>query len=142
MNDIVVDASIVVKWVLPELDSKQAARLFNDVVGQGGRLLVLDLGLVEAANAVWKKGHRKLVPPDEVRRLVRDLLAIPVQIQPANKLLTAALEIAVKHDRTIYDALFVALARDLRLPGVTADEPLWQAVHADFPNVVLLRDWR
>ena len=142
MNDIVVDASIVVKWVLPELDSKQAARLFDDVVGQGGRLLVLDLGLVEAANAVWKKGHRKLVPPDEVRRLVRDLLAIPVQIQPANKLLTTALEIAVKHDRTIYDALFVALARDLRLPGVTADEPLWQAVHADFPNVVLLRDWR
>jgi predicted nucleic acid-binding protein len=142
MNDIVVDASIVVKWVLPELDSKQAARLFDDVVGQGGRLLVLDLGLVEAANAVWKKGHRKLVPPDEVRRLVRDLLAIPVQIQPANKLLTTALEIAVKHDRTIYDALFVALARDLRLPGVTADEPLWQAVHANFPNVVLLRDWR
>jgi len=142
MNDIVVDASIVVKWVLPELDSKQAARLFDDVVGQGGRLLVLDLGLVEAANAVWKKGHRKLVPPDEVRRLVRDLLAIPVQIQPANKLLTTALEIAVKHDRTIYDALFVALARDLRLPGVTADEPLWQAVHANFPNLVLLRDWR
>ena len=57
-------------------------------------------------------------------------------------LLQPAFEIAVKYDRAIYDALFVALAQDLRLPGVTADEPLWRAVHADFPNIVLLRDWR
>jgi predicted nucleic acid-binding protein len=42
---------------------------------------------------------------------------------------------------SIYDALFVALVQDLQLSGVTGDEPLWQAVRADFPNVMLLRDW-
>lgn len=56
--------------------------------------------------------------------------------------LRAAFEIALEHDRTVYDALFVALAADLQLPGVTADEPLWPAVHADFPNIVLLKDWQ
>ena len=43
----------------------------------------------------------------------------------------------MKYDRSIYDALFVALAADLKLPGVTTDEPLYRAVSADFPQVVL-----
>ena len=52
-----------------------------------------------------------------------------------------ALEIAAKYGRAFYDALFVALCQDLGLPGITADEPLYHAVHADFPQIVLLRDW-
>jgi predicted nucleic acid-binding protein len=56
-------------------------------------------------------------------------------------LLEPALEIAMKYDRSIYDALFVALAHDLKLPGITSDEPLHHAVATDFPSVVLLRNW-
>ena len=68
-----------------------------------------------------------------------DLLHCPVHVEPATRLLKPALEIAAKYDRSIYDALFVALSQDLRLTGVTADEPLYNAVHADFPQIVLLR---
>jgi predicted nucleic acid-binding protein len=49
-------------------------------------------------------------------------------------------EIAVKYDRTIYDALFVALAKEKGLQGVTADEPLFNVTHADFPQIILLRN--
>jgi len=56
-------------------------------------------------------------------------------------LLASALEIAIAYDRAVYDALFVALVRQLQLPGVTADEPLYRTVHGDFPQIVLLRDW-
>ncbi len=52
---------------------------------------------------------------------------------------TDAFEIAVKYDRSAYDALFVALSQKLGVPGVTADEPLFHAVHADFPHIELLR---
>jgi hypothetical protein len=37
-------------------------------------------------------------------------------------------------------ALFVALTADLLVQGITADEPLWSAVRADFPLVLLLRN--
>jgi predicted nucleic acid-binding protein len=47
----------------------------------------------------------------------------------------------MKYDRAVYDALFVALSRDLGVRGVTADEPLYNSVHGDFPDIVLLRDW-
>ena len=38
----------------------------------------------------------------------------------------------MKYHRSVYDALFVALTQDLGLPGITADEPLYNAVHVDF----------
>jgi predicted nucleic acid-binding protein len=61
--------------------------------------------------------------------------------EPAARLLDQAFEIAVKYDRAVYDALFVALTQDLGLKGVTADEPLYNTTHADFPQIILLRDW-
>ena len=119
----------------------QARRLIAEVPMRGERLFVLDLALSEVANAIWKRHHQHLVALEEAGELLGRLLRMPVYVRASSRLLGSALEIAAKYDRTIYDALFVALAEDLRLPGITADEPLWRAVHADFPNIVLLRDW-
>lgn len=116
--------------------------MITEVPVKGERLLVLDLALTEAANAIWKRHHQRIIAVEEARQLLGRLLRIPVHVQPSTHLLGSALEIAAKYDRAIYDSLFVALAHELRLPGITADEPLWRAVHADFPNIVLLRDWR
>ena len=55
--------------------------------------------------------------------------------------LTPAFELAAKYDRDVHGALFVALTQDLKLTGVTADEPLYRAIHGDFPQIVLPRNW-
>lgn len=142
MSDLVVDSCVAAKWILPESDSSDAHRLITEVPMKGERLFVLDLALIETANAIWKRHHQHMLAVDEARQLLGRLLRMPVDVQPSTPLLGSALEIAAKHDCSIYDSLFVALAHELRLPGITADEPLWRAVHADFPNIVLLRDWR
>ena len=141
MSDAVVDSSVAAKWILPESDSAQADRLITEVVLKGERLVVLDLALIEVGNSIWKLRHRALATPDEARQFLDKLLRIPVHVEPARRLLKPALEIAMKYDRAVYDALFVALCQDLRLPGVTADEPLYNAVGADFPQIMLLRNW-
>jgi predicted nucleic acid-binding protein len=141
MSDTVVDSSVVAKWILPEPDSAQAKRLITEVAQKGERLIVLDLVFVEVANAIWKQCHRGLATPDETRQSLDDLLHSPVHAEPANRLLKPSLEIAIKYHRAVYDALFVALSQDLGLPGVTADEPLYNAIHADFPQIILLRNW-
>jgi predicted nucleic acid-binding protein len=140
MSDTVVDSSVVVKWILPEPDSAQAQRLITDVALKGERLIILDLVFPEVANAIWKRYHRGLATFDETNQFLDDLLRIPVHVEPAVRLLKPAMEIAAKYDRAVYDALFVALAQDLGLPGVTADEPLYNVVHADFLQVILLRN--
>ena len=134
MNDHIVDSSVVVKWFLPEADSAQAGRVFTEVQSRGGRLIVLDLAVIEVTNAIWKRCHRGLLPPDDARALLRDLQAAPLHTEPATRLLAPAMDLSLQYDRAIYDALFVALAQDLGLPGVTADEPLHNAVHAAFPK--------
>ena len=141
MSDTVVDSSIVAKWILPESDSAHAERIVADVTMRGDRLIVLDLAFVEVTNAIWKRCHRGLISLQEAFDFLDDLSRSPVRDEPANRLLKQAMEIAVKYDRAVYDALFVALCEDLRLPGVTADEPLYNAIHPDFPRIVLLRDW-
>jgi predicted nucleic acid-binding protein len=142
MSDVIVDSSVLAKCVLREEDSRQAERLFADMMAARDRVHALDLALVEVVNAIWKRYHREMISLAEARRYLQYLLASPIQIHPSDRLLTPAFEIAAKHDCAIYDALFVAVVGDLQLRGVTADEPLWRAVKTDFPTIVLLKDWR
>ena len=141
MSDTVVESSVVAKWALPEPDSAHAKRLIAEVALKGERLIVLDLAFVEVTNAIWKRYHRGLATLDEARQFLDKLLRSPVHVEPAVRLLKPALEIAARYDRAVYDALFVALCQDLGLQGVTADEPLYNAIHADFPQIILLRNW-
>jgi predicted nucleic acid-binding protein len=142
MSDQVIDSSVVAKWVLPEPDSGHARQLLSDAAGSGERLIVLDLALTEVTNAIWRQYHRRMVSLPSARVFLTSLLHLPVHLEPSNRLVPEAFEIAARYERSIYDALFVAMARDLGLPGLTADEPLFRAVRSDFPEIMLLRDWQ
>lgn len=83
MSDVVADSSVVAKWVIPKPDSVQAHRLYSEVVASGGRLIVLDIALVEVANALWKRQHRGLAMSSETDRLLDDLLTLSVHVEPA-----------------------------------------------------------
>jgi predicted nucleic acid-binding protein len=61
MNDVVVDSSVVAKWMLAETDSAHALRLTTEVPAAGGRLIVLDLVLPEVGNAIWKRHRQKAI---------------------------------------------------------------------------------
>jgi predicted nucleic acid-binding protein len=141
MSDAVVDSSVVAKWILAEADSDHAERLITEVAQKGERLIVLDLAFVEVANAIWKRYHQGLATLDEARQFVDKLVRSPVHVEPANRLLKPALEIVIEYHRAVYDALFVALCQDLGLQGVKADQPLFNVIHPDFPQIILLRNW-
>lgn len=140
MSDIVVDSSVVVKWVVPEPDSWQAQRVVADAGAAGGRLIVLDLVYPEVVNAIWKQHRQKLATLPKAREFLDDLKRLPVHVEPAARLLDEAFDIAVKYDRAVYDALFVALVQDLGGPrrhgrrtavqhdprGLSADRPATQ----------------
>jgi predicted nucleic acid-binding protein len=141
MNNWCVDSSVVAKWVLAERDSHLALKLVEDVLSRSGRLFVLDYALLEVANVIWTRTHRKLLSSDEARQALGLLQNAAVQVESGMGLLTAALEIAIQFDVAVYDALFVAATRHVGVGGVTADEPLFLAVRAAYPEIKLLRDW-
>src|SRR4051794_1789797 len=138
MSAKIIDSSVVAKWILPESDSAKAKQLITDALSTGDKLVVLDLVFPEVANAIWKRQRQQVITPLEASQFLDALNKLPVHIEPAYPLIPKAFSIAVKYDRAIYDALFVALALEQKAIGVTADEPLYNSTRTDFPNIVLL----
>ena len=135
----VVDASVVLKWFLPEPDSAAADLLLEKFLNDEVELLAPDLMLVEAANALWKRAMiRKELSADEATLIYRDLLTVPLSLSPSGAVADAALQAALKHNHSVYDALYCALAIQRQCDFVTADRTLANKLQGAFPFIVHL----
>lgn len=134
MRRIVVDASVVVKWLLPEIHSEAAKRLLADEL----QLWAPDLVWAEVGNVLWKRCRRGELPADVVTALLRDFRRFPLSVHPSESLLQAAWEVAHALDRSFYDSLYLALAAALDCPLVTADLKLWNALQDGLTRASLL----
>jgi predicted nucleic acid-binding protein len=117
MTCYVVDASIVVKWFVPEVYSEAAIRFLNG----NDELIAPDLIFTEAGNALWKKVLRTEIPPTSAKEIIQNLIVSPVKLYPSGPMLEIALDISIEHRRSLYDSLYLALAVSRRCPMVTAD---------------------
>lgn len=124
MSGYVVDASVAVKWFVPEVHSDQAERLLESAEN----LHAPDLLLSEVGNIVWKKQRRGEITQEEAREIVYALTCVPFLIHPSLAVVEAALELAIGYDRTVYDCIYLAMAEALRCPLVTADERLFNSL--------------
>ena len=120
----VVDASVAVKWLLPEVHSNEAAFLLSDEV----TLSAPDLLYAEIGNVLWKRVINGDIADDQAREALRRLIQVEISIAPADLLVADALEIACKYRRSVYDALYMALAIQQDSVLVTADKRLHNAM--------------
>ena len=126
MNRFVVDASVAVKWFVPEVQSIQASRLFDTE----SVLAAPDCLGIEVANTLWKKVRRGELEKNKALEILAGLAALPIEVFPSNALLPSALQLALSLDRTVCDSLYLALALSLDVVLVTADEKFASAVRA------------
>ena len=124
MSRVVVDASVAVKWFLPEIHFEAALRYFDDDCER----LAPDLLYVEFGNVIWKRARRTELSDDEAREALRSLRLVPIEVHPAQPFLETAYEVARALDRTVYDALYLVLASAHKCPMVTADRRFYEAV--------------
>jgi len=122
---MVVDASVVIKWHVTEVHSDAALRLLRD---DAPALHVPDLVFPEVGNILWKKVRRGDLTEEQAHGIGHLVAVAPLAVHPSAPLLEAALEIAVRTGRTVYDSLYVALAVQLNCRLVTADEKLHNAL--------------
>lgn len=114
---LVVDSSVAVKWYLPEAGSDRAASLLQSDL----HLIAPDLLISEVGNVLWKR--RRELPAAEIEAIALAVAsACPASLYPSSALLQGALAIALAHDRTVYDSLYLALAMSQSCRLVTADE--------------------
>jgi len=141
ISDCVVDASVGIKIFVEEAFSDRADRLFDELASNPlARFYVPDLFFVECANILWKYVRRFGYPAENARQDVADLRALALLTVSTADLIGLALELAIAHDVTTYDASYAALALQLSLPFVTADERLARKLAGSGVQTILLRN--
>lgn len=138
---VVVDTSVAVKWFFDEPYSARALQLLETFREGISRPLAPDLIYPEFANAVWKRVALDRLSPEDGAAIITTFLGLPLEITPSLPLLLPAYRLALEHRRSLYDALFLALSLQAGADLVTADEPLYQVVHAHLPQVRWLGNW-
>ena len=127
MTRFVVDASVAVKWLVPEVHSGAARTLLRPE----SELLAPDLIRAEVGNVLWKRWRRGELDAAQVDDALADFRRFPLEVQSTEALLESAWAIARDTGLTVYDGLYVALAvaqTAQPTPLVTADRRLFEAL--------------
>src|SRR5579883_657317 len=136
---LVVDASVAVKWILPEEDTERALRLQESYQDEEIDLISPYLVVSEVANVVWKRQRRGDFSAAVAQRVFLQFLQDSPMVLDATAVSNAALGLAVAHGRPFYNCLYLAWALEERCDLITADERFFNALGATFPNIRLLR---
>jgi predicted nucleic acid-binding protein len=126
MSVFVVDASVAIKWFVPEIHASDALRLRNPSYA----LHAPALFDAEMANIVWKKLQRGELTQADADDIAKALPNLPIVRHPILPLLTAAFDFACQTRRSVYDSLYIALAAQWGSKLVTADRHLVNALNS------------
>lgn len=126
MKAIVIDASVAIKWFVPEVHSEVAIRLLD----RDAEFLVPDLIFAEIGNILWKKCRLKQLTLNNANAILHDFKRLPFNISSMESLLDGAWKIATKYQCTLYDSLYLALAQIKKCSLATADRALYNMLQA------------
>ena len=115
---IVADSSAIAALILKEPGWEKLATRLSKAVST-------ELAVKEVINAViiaWQQGR---INKEELKlklEALKLLIDKNIKIIPQTKLITEATEIAINNNITIYDAIFISLAKTQNLPLLTKDK--------------------
>ena len=124
-NNYVLDASVVIKWFIPEIYWEQASLLQRY---SESHLHIPDFAQLECTSILSKKVRRKELKISEANQIQALLLHMPVQMHPWQDLLLDAGQVAHETYRSVYDCLYLVLAKQINGRMVTADKKLYLAL--------------
>ena len=118
MTGYIVDASVVVKWLVTEKWSDESSRLLE----AGLTLVAPELLFAEAANVLWAMHRRGDVTRRDLADAIDTLKSAPVGTPvPMRSLAPAASRLGMDLGHPVYDCFYLALAIQEQYPVVTAD---------------------
>ena len=136
MTACVIDASVAAKWFLPasgETLTAEALRVLQSCTEGRLRLLAPDLFWPEFGNILWKAVRQGRISRESAEEAIQALEDRRIPTVASLPLLKDAFAISAASGRTVYDAMYVALAVISSVPLVTADERLANALAARYP---------
>ncbi|HUZ50399.1 MAG TPA: type II toxin-antitoxin system VapC family toxin [Candidatus Dormibacteraeota bacterium] len=126
---IVIDASVPLSWLFEdELDdfaTQSAERVMRETA------LVPAIFPAEVANALLFAARKARVAESDVRGALDRIAELPIRVASTGLTLADEMDLAQRHGLTIYDAMYLALAKRHRTVLYTRDNALVRAARAE-----------
>ncbi len=126
---IVIDASVALSWLFEdELDdfaTQSAERVMRETA------LVPAIFPAEVANALLFAARKARVAESDVRGALDRIAELPIRVASTGLTLADEMDLAQRHGLTIYDAMYLALAKRHRTALYTRDNALLRAARAE-----------
>lgn len=129
---IVTDSSALIKYLLREEGWSEVRRHLEE------GCVTLDLALKEALNAVWKRVVIDGLEEGYAREVLGAFLKSGiVRVENQEQFLEEALSVAVRRRITVYDSIFITLAKRRGLPLLTSDGKQARAAEEEGVKTIL-----
>ena len=142
---IVVDTSIVLKWVLDEPDSASALALLTGWINEEMLIQAPALLTYEVANALFQRVRKGEMTADRARQALEDVLFPELMLNfiEYTEISKRAIILAQQYNLpATYDAHYLALAEHEKCEYWTADSRLCNAVRDKLPWVRQLSEYQ
>ena len=128
MSGLVVDASVVVAWLFDDEDEPRADRALERLEEDGA--LVPRLWHLETRNSLLTAERRGRLSAEEVKERLDALKGLPIRTDEEPDL-QSAFDLARAYGLSLYDALYLELAKRERGELATLDRALGRAASAE-----------
>jgi predicted nucleic acid-binding protein len=140
-DSYVLDASVVVRWFLPDQDEGEDAQRLLRLVLAGDIVAVAPRNLVhEFCGVIVREFRRKRKPMSDAIDAFRKFLGVPIRYAESDSLIEGAIRLSFLHGKTFYDMYYFSVGERERLRVCTADENSVTSAGPGFPPHVLLRN--
>jgi predicted nucleic acid-binding protein len=120
----VLDASVALKWGIAEPDTDKALRLRDAYRLGQHQFIAPDWFLAEVTNILGKTAARGKMTRAEALQAYAEIAQDAPALYPSVPLVDDAFDLALKHQKAVYDCMYVALAIKEKCQLITADEVL------------------
>ena len=133
MSGVVLDASIAAAWLLDDEADPGASLAMDAVRHEGG--FVPQLWQYEVGNELVVAARRGRLPEREAIARLTTLGRLPISTDDAPDI-HKAMDLAIAHGLSLYDAAYLELGRRHSLPLATLDRSLARAALAEGLEVI------
>ena len=136
---MIVDASVILSAFFPDGDQAQAQSLIREHVMGRVPLVAPTLLLYEVTNAVVQARRRGRISDEQAGKILTSFEGLGIDLRPVTW--QQVLPLALRFDRSAYDAAYLALAETSEQSLITGDRRLYNAVHEHLDWVQWMGDY-
>lgn len=129
LHKVVIDASVAIQWYLTdESDTVVATDILIDYQENRVNFIVPRLFHYEMVNSIHIAIRRKRIVESDGKEILKDFFLIKTTIVDSDELIKNAYQIARKHNISVYDAVYLSVAKEHAVALYTADRRFYNAI--------------